>query len=216
MNASELFELRRNNLNQFFNHLIENKRFKNGQEICQYYGLELTAISQLLNSKRAIGEKSARELEQKLQLTFGDLDRQIFELQDAVENDPGLLVYQMKSVHQQAFVLLELGWYGIESFNFKPDHSSYGILVQDDYYQPILRENWCLVCDSAVEIQASSWVCLSLVNELKLILEYQSFTENQHHFQSLDGLKQVSFMLEDILSMHAISAIVAPNQLQKI
>ena len=68
MSATAVFELRRENLTKIIDGLIAAKKFKTGKEICEHYDLSASYISQLLNSHRQIGEKSARELEQKLGL----------------------------------------------------------------------------------------------------------------------------------------------------
>lgn len=63
MSTTELFERRRENLSRIIDQWIASQRFKTGKEICEYYGLSATYVAQLLNSKRQIGEKAARELE---------------------------------------------------------------------------------------------------------------------------------------------------------
>ena len=68
MSATEIFELRRNNLAKVIDQLIDSQQFQNGKEICEHFGLSAAYITQLLNSKRQIGEKVARELEQQLSL----------------------------------------------------------------------------------------------------------------------------------------------------
>ena len=75
MSATEIFELRRNNLAKVIDQLIDSQQFKNGKEICEHFGLSAAYITQLLNSKRQIGEKAARELEQQLGLESLILDR---------------------------------------------------------------------------------------------------------------------------------------------
>jgi transcriptional regulator with XRE-family HTH domain len=108
MSATEIFERRRNNLAKVIDLLIETQQFKTGKEICEHFGLSASYIAQLLNSKRQIGEKAARELEQQLGLDVFILD-QSDELK--VELSPTLEqggLFQMQVLQQQAFTLIPI------------------------------------------------------------------------------------------------------------
>ena len=104
MSTTELFERRRENLSRIIDQWIASQRFKTGKEICEYYGLSATYVAQLLNSKRQIGEKAARELEQQLGLKSMSLDQQELQLEQ-VKNTLVPHLYSMQAVEQELFCL---------------------------------------------------------------------------------------------------------------
>jgi transcriptional regulator with XRE-family HTH domain len=148
MSATEIFERRRNNLAKVIDLLIETQQFKTGKEICEHFGLSASYIAQLLNSKRQIGEKAARELEQQLGLDVFILD-QSDELK--VELSPTLEqggLFQMQVLQQQAFTLIPID--SALSFNqdiFHLQSQHYAIQVAGRYYFPSLKPGWWLICD---------------------------------------------------------------------
>ncbi len=209
MSATEIFERRRNNLAKVIDLLIETQQFKTGKEICEHFGLSASYIAQLLNSKRQIGEKAARELEQQLGLDVFILD-QSDELK--VELSPTLEqggLFQMQVVQQQAFTLIPID--SALSFNqdiFHLQSQHYAIQVAGRYYFPSLKPGWWLVCDKQAELSTAGILCVYLLNGLQLILQLVSETQDHYEFQSLDESRKVVFQKTDIEKIHPVISII--------
>ncbi|WP_180181233.1 S24 family peptidase [Acinetobacter sp. YH01021] len=209
MSATEIFERRRNNLAKVIDLLIETQQFKTGKEICEHFGLSASYIAQLLNSKRQIGEKAARELEQQLGLDVFILD-QSDELK--VELSPALEqggLFQMQVVQQQAFTLIPID--SALSFNqdiFHLQSQHYAIQVAGRYYFPSLKPGWWLVCDKQAELSTAGILCVYLLNGLQLILQLVSETQDHYEFQSLDESRKVVFQKTDIEKIHPVISII--------
>lgn len=207
MSAPEIFERRRHHLTKVIDQLIDTQQFKTGKEICEHFGLSAAYIAQLLNSKRQIGEKVARELEQQLGLAHLILDQTVepkIELATAIEQ---VALFQMQVVQQQAFKLNPID--SMVSFNqdiFHLQAQHYAIQVAEHYYFPILKPDWWLVCDK--ELPVFGMCCVYLVNGLQLILEGVGEAQDTYEFQSLDENRKVIFQKTDIEKIHPVIAIL--------
>ncbi|MEK5755459.1 hypothetical protein [Acinetobacter variabilis] len=212
MSAMEIFELRRNNLAKVIDQLIDSQQFNNGKEICEHFGLSAAYITQLLNSKRQIGEKAARELEQQLGLESLILDRAEAPVIEVVSSPVKVTLFQMQVVEQQAFKLKAID--SVEGLLpwFKSEPQYYAIQVTGQYYFPSLKAGWWLVCDEQAELQPSVLMCLYLSNGLQLIVELISESQDSYQIQSLDESRKVSFQKADVAKIHPVIAIVPPQQ----
>jgi len=212
MSATEIFELRRNNLAKVIDQLIDSQQFKNGKEICEHFGLSAAYITQLLNSKRQIGEKAARELEQQLSLESLILDRAQAPVIEMASNPVKMTLFQMQVVEQQAFKMKAID--AVENLipllKFELQH--YAIQVTGQYYFPSLKAGWWLVCDAQAVLQSSGLACLYLINGLQLIVELISESQDSYQIQSLDESRKVSFQKSDVAKIHPVIAIVPPQQ----
>lgn len=209
MSTTEIFERRRNNLAKVIDLLIETQQFKTGKEICEHFGLSASYIAQLLNSKRQIGEKAARELEQQLGLDVLILDQSA---EPKVELAPvpvqGTL-FQMQVIEQQAFALISLDSalsFNQDIFHLQAQH--YAIQVAGPYYFPSLKSGWWLICDKQAGLPISCMLCIYLVNGLQLILQLVSEAQDHYEFQSLDEHRQVIFQKTDIEKIHPVISII--------
>lgn len=216
MSVTEIFERRRNNLAKVIDLLIETQQFKTGKEICEHFGLSASYIAQLLNSKRQIGEKAARELEQQLGLNALILDQSA---EPKVELSPlseqGRL-FQMQVVQQQAFALIPIDSalsFNQDIFHLQVQH--YAIQVAGPYYVPSLKPGWWLICDEQVEASRSDILCVYLLNGLQLILQLVSDAQDHYEFQSLDEHRQVIFQKTDIEKIHPVIAILPTTNMFK-
>src|SRR5690606_15013426 len=153
MSAPEIFERRRHHLTKVIDQLIDTQQFKTGKEICEHFGLSAAYIAQLLNSKRQIGEKAARELEQQLGLARLILDQTVepkIELATAIEQ---VALFQMQVVQQQAFKLNPIDSTVAvtpEIFRLRAQHDA--IQVAERSYFPSLRPGWWLGCDKELPV----------------------------------------------------------------
>ena len=209
MSATEIFERRRNNLAKVIDLLIETQQFKTGKEICEHFGLSASYIAQLLNSKRQIGEKAARELEQQLGLDVLILDQSAEPKVELAPIPEQGVLFQMQVVQQQAFALIPID----SAFSFNQDifhlqAQHYAIQVAGPYYFPSLKPGWWLICDKQAELSTAGILCVYLVNGLQLILQLVSEAQDHYEFQSLDEHRQVIFQKTDIEKIHPVIAII--------
>lgn len=209
MSATEIFERRRNNLAKVIDLLIETQQFKTGKEICEHFGLSASYIAQLLNSKRQIGEKAARELEQQLGLDTLILDQSAEPKVELAPIPEQGVLFQMQVVQQQAFALIPID----SAFSFNQDifhlqAQHYAIQVAGPYYFPSLKPGWWLICDKQAELSTAGILCVYLVNGLQLILQLVSEAQDHYEFQSLDEHRQVIFQKTDIEKIHPVIAII--------
>ncbi|MBD8010161.1 S24 family peptidase [Acinetobacter pecorum] len=209
MSVTEIFERRRNNLAKVIDLLIETQQFKTGKEICEHFGLSASYIAQLLNSKRQIGEKAARELEQQLGLNALILDQSAepkVELSPLSEQDR---LFQMQVAQQQAFTLIPIdSALSINQDIFHLQVQHYAIQVAGPYYVPSLKPGWWLICNEQVEASGSDILCVYLLNGLQLILQLVSDTQDHYEFQSLNETRKVVFQKTDIEKIHPVIAIL--------
>lgn len=209
MSATEIFERRRNNLAKVIDLLIETQQFKTGKEICEHFGLSASYIAQLLNSKRQIGEKAARELEQQLGLDVFILDQSVEPKVELVSIPEQGRLFQMQAIEQQAFALISLDSalsFNRDIFHLQAQH--YAIQVAGPYYFPSLKSGWWLICDKQVELSTSDILCIYLVNGLQLILQLVSEAQDYYEFQSMNGSRKVIFQKNDIEKIHPVIAIL--------
>ncbi|MDT0199693.1 MULTISPECIES: hypothetical protein [Acinetobacter] len=209
MSATEIFERRRNNLAKVIDLLIETQQFKTGKEICEHFGLSASYIAQLLNSKRQIGEKAARELEQQLGLDVFILDQSVEPKVELVSIPEQGRLFQMQVIEQQAFALISLDSplsFNQDIFHLQSQH--YAIQVAGSYYFPSLKPGWWLICDKQAELSTAGILCVYLVNGLQLILQLVSEARDHYEFQSLDESRKVIFQKTDIEKTHSVIAIL--------
>lgn len=209
MSATEIFERRRNNLAKVIDLLIETQQFKTGKEICEHFGLSASYIAQLLNSKRQIGEKAARELEQQLGLDALILDQSVEPKVELVSIPEQGRLFQMQVIEQQAFTLISLDSalsFNQDIFHLQAQH--YAIQVAGPYYFPSLKSGWWLICDKQAELSTSDMLCIYLVNGLQLILQLVSEAQDHYEFQSLNESRKVVFQKTDIEKIHPVIAIL--------
>src|SRR5690606_36781350 len=135
MSATEILERRRTNLAKVIDLLIDTQQFKSGKEICEHFVLSASYIAQLLNSKRQIGEKAARELEQQLGLDTLILDQSPEPKVELAPIPEQGVLFQMQVVQQLAFALIPIDSafsFNLDFFHLQAQH--YAIQVAGPYY----------------------------------------------------------------------------------
>src|SRR5690606_31278183 len=176
---------------------------------CEHFGLSASYIAQLLNSKRQIGEKAARELEQQLGLDTLILDQSAEPKVELAPIPEQGVLFQMQVVQQQAFSLIPIDSalsFNQDIFHFQAQH--YAIQVAGPYYFPSLKPGWWLICDKQAELSTAGILCVYLLNGLQLILQLVSEARDHYEFQSLDENRKVVFQKNDIEKIHPVIAIL--------
>ena len=208
MNIQEMSDLRRERLSTWFEAQIESKRFKNGKEICDHYGVAVLSITSLLNSKRAIGEKVARELEQQfhlghLFLDHSSADEISADLYVAIENKCfemqllGQGLFQLQAIYSESITALET-----------LSAEQYWLIVNGADYAPVLEEGWALLCTPDYNVHEWQLYIVKLITGECLILKLQDWGEREYRMRSLDGQRQLLLLRADLVWMHAIIRII--------
>lgn len=208
MNLQEISDLRRERLATWFDAQIESKRFKNGKEICDYYAVPVLSITALLNSKRAIGEKTARELEQQFQLGHLFLDHSnsdvtSTELHRATKNK----YFEMQRLGQGLFQLQVVCLESLTDLEVLSDEQ-YWLIVNGSDYAPILEDTWAVLCTADYNVHEWQLYVVKLITGACLILKLQDWNETEYRMRSLDGQRQLILLQADLAWMHAIIRIV--------
>lgn len=213
MSEPGIFDLRRKNLAAVIDALVAQQHFKTGKAVCEHFGLAVPQISQLLNSQRHIGDKTARELEQKLAIAAYSLDQKHIDLSEGIlPRAKALSVFDMQIEQHELFRVKPSNVDLNQSqliFQFKPTH--YAVRILGGQYAPILKDHWLVIFDSAVAVRHLSTVCLIFVGGMKLILVWLKDNGQGHDFQSLDGHRCVIFQYADIESMHSLVCVLPPD-----
>ncbi|ANF82486.1 hypothetical protein A3K93_09985 [Acinetobacter sp. NCu2D-2] len=208
MSATALFDLRRENLSKLIDHWIASKRFETGKAMCEYFEIEPTYIAQLLNTKKQIGEKAARELEQKLALKKGSLDQKDLDVSEG--QTVTVACYGMKTIESELFQLqrkaFDLGSISILNLN----NTHYLIEMSSTIYQPIIPAASLVICEQAAELKDQDRSCVYLSNGYQLFLTFMHQDDKYVAFQSLDGKRKIQLNQDDIKKIDRIVAIVSP------
>jgi transcriptional regulator with XRE-family HTH domain len=211
MSSHEIFEIRRENLNKVISLLISENGYKTGAELCKRHNLSASYISQLLNSHRQIGEKAAREIENKLGIPLRYLD-EIDASNIGVEVSVWASLYEMKILQDELFKLEDKKKIKLKKCLNIEKHQ-YFIKVVGDKYFPTLHDGWYVLCDPIIDPVVLDYLYVKLVNQMCLILEFISEKDGSYNFQSLNGTRRISLRNEDIRSLHIILGIYSPNHL---
>ena len=210
MNIQEISDLRRERLNAWFDALIANKRFKNGKEICDYYGVPVLSITALLNSKRVIGEKAARELEQQFGLAHLYLDQVSSDRVE--EHSDHHVVVQTPCFEMQ---LLGQGLFQLQLAHLKSHQNlavesteQYWLIVKGEDYIPVLHVGWALLCTSEYELGVWQLYVVKLITGACLILQLNEWDHNEYRMRSLDGKRQLTLLQADLEWIHAVVQIM--------
>ena len=211
MSTHEIFEVRRKNLNNVISLLIAKNGYKTGAELCKRHNLSASYISQLLNSHRQIGEKAAREIENKLEIPVRYLD-EIDSSNIEIEVSVLASLYEMKILQDEIFKLENEKKINLKK-KLKIESHQYFIKVIGHKYFPSLHDGWYLLCDPKIDPVVLDYLYVELVNQMCLILEFISEKDGSYNFQSLNGKRRISLRNEDIQSLHVILGIYSPNHL---
>lgn len=218
MPNQDIFHRRRENLNTIMNQLMNQHGFKTGVELCHHYQLSAVHISQLINSHRHIGAKTARQIETKLGIALQSLDQALDlspieeQIVQALHKD--VSVYEMQSLQEQAFHLNNAVKRKLSvNFHGRLSDQHYLIQVVGQAYFPTLASGWYVLCDEYMEVVEGDYVHLHLVNQVHLLLVLIAKQQKNYQFQSLDGTRSIALHQDDILKIHAILALYPPHHI---
>lgn len=207
-----IFELRRQNLDTAIQQLIQLRNFKNGKALCEHYQLSVSHISQLINSHRQIGEKTARELEQQIELPVGYLDQEDV---PTLIKQQGIPCYAIAAIQDQLFQLEHKSYadfLGLISSQQLLD--TYFLYLNTNEYEPVFKQNWFVLCSEKQALQSKDLALIYFKNRMNLLLHYQYTQGDELHFYSVDGQQHIQIHADDIERIDVILAMFSPHQIQ--
>lgn len=93
--------------------------------------------------------------------------------------------------------------------------NAYAIKVPDDSMYPAVRSGWYLVCDPSSTLAITEFVEVKFKNGQRIIKEFLGIVGDLLHLLSVSGNKRMTFEMNDIEEIIAITYIVPPSKYQK-
>lgn len=195
------------------------------KEFADRYNLDPSYLSQLLNGHRPLGDKAAKNLEDKIGLTGGTLLLPTRSSQDDLgagrEQSPVLIspfrrapVQGVAQLNQNgAWVELArgAGWVDIPS----SDPSAYSLRIKGDALAPAIRSGWAVWCEPRRELVPGEYVFVALTNGVKTIKELLYANAEEVSLMSVnDTYGRLTVARAEIEKIHYIGGIVPPSQVQ--
>lgn len=226
--------IRRLNLSAVLNNAIRMGIADSVADFCKQKELDPSYISQLTGSHRNIGERSARNLERKLGLQQGDLDKadldfgsgstQIGETSHKNLEIAKKIGYQLNRwVPVKAYSRMgvdgyftDMGYEGNGGDGYVPSltagPNAYAVKGTGGSMHPAIRDGWFAVCDPDAQPVVSEYVQVNLVDGRKTIKEFISKNNDMLILQSVSDGARMTFELVDVESITPIIDIVPPSR----
>lgn len=195
------------------------------KEFADRYNLDPSYISQLLNGHRPMGDKAAKNLEDKIGLTGGTLLMPVRIAQDelslGIENGP-LLINPFRRAPIKGVAQLTqdglwdesaagTGWVDVPT----SDPSVYSMRIKGDALAPAIRNGWVVWCEPQHSLVPGEYVLVTLQSGVKMIKEllYEN-TEDVSLMSVNDTYGRTTVSRSEIATIHYVGGIVPPSQVQ--
>lgn len=114
----------------------------------------------------------------------------------------------------------ENGWYdeitadGSEGYveHYTGDDNAYVLRVRGDSMHPAIRNGWYVVVEPSMSLAGGLYVAVALNDGRKLVKEYLYETTDEYALQSVNGGERLNIERSSVMTIHAISAVVAPSK----
>lgn len=110
----------------------------------------------------------------------------------------------------------DMGYEGNGGDGYVPTHSagekSYGIKGTGDSMYPAIRNGWYVVCDPDAELTPTEFVQVCLKDGRCTIKEFIGIHNNVLNLLAVNGGERITFDMDDVESITAITDIVPPSQ----
>ncbi len=202
--------------------LIGNLKTK---EFADRYDLDPSYLSQLLNGHRPLGDKAAKNLEDKIGLPGGTLLMPAHAAQEgsSLEIKPGpSLTKPFRWAHIQGIAQLKQdgswteltpmkGWVDTPS----TDPGVYSLRIKGDALAPAIRNGWIVWCEPQRKLVPGEYVVVKLLSGECLIKELLYANGEEVSLMSVnDTYGRLTIQRSEIESIHYIGGIVPPSQIQ--
>ena len=110
----------------------------------------------------------------------------------------------------------DMGYEGNGGDGYVPTHSasdrSYGVKGTGDSMYPAIRNGWYVVCDPDAELTPTEFVQVCLKDGRCTIKEFIGIHNNVLHLLAVNGGERLTFDMDEVESITAITDIVPPSQ----
>jgi len=195
------------------------------KEFADRYNLDASYLSQLLNGHRSLGDKAAKNLEDKIGLPGGTLLMPAHAAQEgsSLEIKPvGSVTISFRWAHIQGIAQLKQdgswtdlapmsGWVETTS----KDPSVYSLRIKGDALAPAIRNGWVVWCEPRHELVPGEYVVVTLTTGESLIKELLYMNTEEVSLMSVNGTySRMTLQRCEIDKIHYIGGIVPPSQIR--
>lgn len=195
------------------------------KEFADRYNLDASYLSQLLNGHRPLGDKAAKNLEDKIGLPGGTLLMPAHAAQEgsALEVRPGpSLTTPFRWAHIKGIAQLKqdgswdelapmTGWVETTS----ADISLYSVRVKGDALAPAIRNGWVVWCEPHHPLVPGEYVLVKLKSGESLIKELLYENAEEISLMSVnDSYGRMTLQRAEIDLIHYIGGIVPPSKIK--
>lgn len=195
------------------------------KEFADRHNLDASYLSQLLNGHRPLGDKAAKNLEDKIGLPGGTLLMPAHTAQDgsAVGIQPGpSLTKPFRRALIQGIAQLKpdgiwneltpmSGWADVPS----SDPLVYSLRIKGDALAPAIRNGWIVWCEPGHELVPGEYVVVRHINGDSMIKELLYENGDEVSLMSInDTYGRLTLQRPEIAEIHYIGGIVPPSQVK--
>ncbi|WP_339521785.1 LexA family transcriptional regulator [Pseudomonas sp. EL_65y_Pfl2_R96] len=193
------------------------------KEFADRYNLDPSYLSQLLNGHRPLGDKAAKNLEDKIGLTGGTLLMPARSAQDGlalgIDQAPSLInpfrrapIQGVAQLKQDGFwdeLAPATGWVDVPT----SDPAVYSLRIKGDALAPAIRNGWVVWCEPKHELVPGEYVVIYCTNGQCMIKELLYSNVDEVSLMSVnDGYGRLNIPRSDIVKIHYVGGIVPPSQ----
>lgn len=195
------------------------------KEFADRHNLDASYLSQLLNGHRPLGDKAAKNLEDKIGLTGGTLLMPARSAQDGlapeINQGPSLInhfrrapvhgVAQLNQDGMWAELLSTTGWVDVPT----GDPTVYAIRVKGDALAPAIRNGWVVWCEPQHLLVPGEYVVVRRSGGETMIKELLYANDTEVSLMSVnDTYGRLTIPRDEIETIHYVGGIVPPSQVK--
>lgn len=195
------------------------------KEFADRYNLDPSYLSQLLNGHRPLGDKAAKNLEDKIGLTGGTLLMPARSAQDGLAPgiEPGpLLINPLRRAPLQGVAQLKQdgaweelaagnGWVDVPT----SDPKVYALRIKGDALAPAIRNGWAVWCEPRHALVPGEYVLVNLISGTGMIKELLYANDEDVSLMSVnDTYGRLTVPRSEISTIHYVGGILPPSQIQ--
>lgn len=195
------------------------------KEFADRHNLDASYLSQLLNGHRPLGDKAAKNLEDKIGLTGGTLLMPARSAQDGltpeINQGPSFInpfrrapMHGVAQLNQDGMwdeLLSAAGWVDVPT----SDPTVYAIRVKGDALAPAIRNGWVVWCDPQHMLVPGEYVVVRRTGGNNMIKELLYANDAEVSLMSInDTYGRLTIPRDEIEKIHYVGGIVPPSQVK--
>lgn len=195
------------------------------KEFADRHNLDASYLSQLLNGHRPLGDKAAKNLEDKIGLTGGTLLMPARSAQDGlapeINQGPSFInpfrrapMHGVAQLNQDGMwdeLLSTAGWVDVPT----SDPTVYAIRVKGDALAPAIRNGWVVWCEPQHMLVPGEYVVVRRSGGKNMIKELLYANDAEVSLMSInDTYGRLTIPRDEIETIHYVGGIVPPSQVK--